>query len=295
MLNESLESNQRGTSMKIIFSRKGFDSGSGGVASPILPDGRLISLPIPAEEDPHSYKSVSINGVAIGPLVEDLTNGKIEQSRQCHLDPDLDAGSFIRHSDWRPAFGQIDAAQSHLALNKVSVGDLFLFFGWFRAVEQQRGRWRYIRDAPDLHVVYGWMKIGKILHLADRINLATQLEPYQEHPHLHGRDRPSNTLYVASDMMQLHDQIFDGGGLFRHISDSRILTKREQRQRSIWQVPSWLHPKHGSRLSYHENQERWTLTKDICVLESVARGQEFVLSLRNSCFADTWLHELFTG
>ncbi len=33
--------------MKIIISRKGFDSGSGGYPSPILPSGELCSLPIP--------------------------------------------------------------------------------------------------------------------------------------------------------------------------------------------------------------------------------------------------------
>jgi hypothetical protein len=34
----------RGTGMKIIFSRKGFDKKNGGVASPILPDDRICSL-----------------------------------------------------------------------------------------------------------------------------------------------------------------------------------------------------------------------------------------------------------
>lgn len=38
--------------MKIILSRKGFDSSVGGVASPLFPDGTLLSLPIP---DPQGY------------------------------------------------------------------------------------------------------------------------------------------------------------------------------------------------------------------------------------------------
>ena len=33
--------------MKIIISRKGFDSGSGGFPSPIMPDGTLLTTPIP--------------------------------------------------------------------------------------------------------------------------------------------------------------------------------------------------------------------------------------------------------
>lgn len=37
--------------MKVILSRKGFDSANGGIPSPILPDGTLLSLPIPSELD----------------------------------------------------------------------------------------------------------------------------------------------------------------------------------------------------------------------------------------------------
>ncbi len=37
--------------MQIILSRKGFDSASGGGPSPILPDGTLLSLPIPEDTD----------------------------------------------------------------------------------------------------------------------------------------------------------------------------------------------------------------------------------------------------
>ena len=33
--------------MKVVFSRKGFDSGTGGCPSSIFPDQRMTSLPIP--------------------------------------------------------------------------------------------------------------------------------------------------------------------------------------------------------------------------------------------------------
>ena len=33
--------------MRIILSRKGLDSATGGIPSPILPDGQLLPLPIP--------------------------------------------------------------------------------------------------------------------------------------------------------------------------------------------------------------------------------------------------------
>lgn len=39
----------------------------------------------------------------------------------------------------------------------VTVGDLFLFFGWFRQAEIVNERYRFVRKAPDLHVIYGWL------------------------------------------------------------------------------------------------------------------------------------------
>ena len=41
--------------MKIILSRKGFDSGYGGCPNPILPDGTLLSLPIPSRNEKVKY------------------------------------------------------------------------------------------------------------------------------------------------------------------------------------------------------------------------------------------------
>ena len=45
--------------MKIVLSRKGFDSAAGGVASPILPDGKMLSLPIPDRSSPITYADIS--------------------------------------------------------------------------------------------------------------------------------------------------------------------------------------------------------------------------------------------
>ena len=39
---------KEGEEMKVILSRKGFDSASGGYPSPILPNGTLLSMPIPS-------------------------------------------------------------------------------------------------------------------------------------------------------------------------------------------------------------------------------------------------------
>lgn len=41
--------------MKVILSRKGMDSEAGGIPSPILPDGTLLSLPIPDNTSGQKY------------------------------------------------------------------------------------------------------------------------------------------------------------------------------------------------------------------------------------------------
>ncbi|MEO0853818.1 MAG: hypothetical protein AAFY15_10000, partial [Cyanobacteria bacterium J06648_11] len=73
----------------VIFSRKGFDSGYGGVPSPILPDGRLVSLPIPYRDRRHTYQSVSFDTRPLAAIVTPLTKGRIAATASCHLDPDL--------------------------------------------------------------------------------------------------------------------------------------------------------------------------------------------------------------
>lgn len=71
--------------MKIIFSRKGFDSEFGKKPSPILFGIRPWSLPIPCRNKFElrsgskrpRYKDVVIDNINMGNLVEDLTNHKI--------------------------------------------------------------------------------------------------------------------------------------------------------------------------------------------------------------------------
>ena len=103
--------------MKIVLSRKGFDSGTGQVASPILPSGELCSLPIP-EPMPCSrskrYTEIMMGNHSLGAVVSDLTRGKIKPDTAAHLDPDLSFGSIPRLENWKPLFGQAGAAERHL-------------------------------------------------------------------------------------------------------------------------------------------------------------------------------------
>jgi hypothetical protein len=291
--------------MKIILSRKGFDSSSGGVPSPIMPDGRLISLPIPYKENDFTYEMIDLTfcGDPIGKLVNDLTRGKLTAKSRCHFDPDLNKNALKqRPPNWRASFGQSFTAQQHLCRQNIQSADLFLFFGWFHQVEREGGEWRFVRKAPNLHVIYGWLLVESVLDIAKCER--EQLAPWEDHPHVKYRnaEKPPNCLYVAADRFQLGNIDRAGGGFFEYVSADRKLTDPRQDssnwKRSCWRLPGWFHPSRSTTLSYHSRSEWWGLEGDDCTLSTVGRGQEFVLSLRGrspslSCDATDWLQRIF--
>lgn len=71
--------------LKIILSRKGFDSANGGIASPIMEDGTLISFPIPSN-DRDTYNALVYRSQSYTKILEDL---KYKGNPACHIDPDL--------------------------------------------------------------------------------------------------------------------------------------------------------------------------------------------------------------
>jgi hypothetical protein len=280
--------------VKVIISRKGFDSSNGGVASAIMPDGTLVPFPIPTGDET-TFGDITHNGAALGGLVASLTRGKQTGASGCHLDPDLDHGAVSRLPDWRPAFGQLGAAQSHLVNQGVCIGDLFLFFGWFRRVEQAATGWRYVPGSPDLHALYGWLRIGEIVSLG-RGEVPSQLAAFANHPHLNARrmGNASNTLYLAADRLGIGAIDVPGGGMFRKITDARTLTANGQHKRTVWSLPSWFHPDHGTILSRHSSLDRWEIDGWQCTLTTVAIGQEFVLSTDNHEAMVDWINEIFS-
>jgi len=138
--------------MKVVFSRKGFDSSNGGFASPIFPDGTLFSIPIPDKKTSVSYGDLNFHykGEPIQKILNDLTNETINSGKirncdyfsnkfKCHLDP-----MFIENKNFKGiVFGQEGGSASHLIKKNVQRGDIFLFFGWFKEVEKVNGKWRY--------------------------------------------------------------------------------------------------------------------------------------------------------
>jgi hypothetical protein len=288
--------------MKIILSRKGFDSANGGGPSPIFPDGRMLSLPIPASSSPTRFADCRWGEQNVGRLVESLTSGRVSTEHPAHLDPDLDHGVRPREAGWRPAFGQTGAAQTHLAQHGIGAGDLFLFFGWFREAELAAGgTWRFTRGAPDLHVLFGWLQVGELLRVADQGHRYGEHYPWlRDHPHLNGTWSDANTVYIAAETMNVfNDERFSrlpGGGTFSGFSQSRVLTAPQQAGRSFWRLPGWFYPANGElTFSYHDKPERWSRGPDGSAhLRSVARGQEFVLATNRDADVSNWLSDIFS-
>ncbi len=133
--------------VRIIFSRKGFDSRYGGGSSPVLSDGTMISLPIPEAGSGIRYSEIRTPRGPMLDLMRELGIARVRENEyrpldertEAHLDPDLYSGALQRHSDWRPVFGQSSAAQGHLSNNGVRAGDLFVFLR--NVPENGRNRW----------------------------------------------------------------------------------------------------------------------------------------------------------
>lgn len=205
--------------MKVIFSRKGFDSAAGKAPSPII-DGVPISLPIPtARRSETTYLALGL-----GKIVEQMTKGRIGASNLCHQDP--------MFHDGRWAFGQTGATQSHLERNGVGVGDVFLFFGLFSSLERQNRH----------HRIFGYMQVDEVRRLGCQPSKDDNLEGFaRRHPHAIGEWNENNTIYLGS------------GAKARTAHPLLRLTKPGAGV-SVWTVPAWLKT---AGLTYHTNSLRW--------------------------------------
>lgn len=279
--------------MRIILSRKGFDSSTGGTPSPIFPDGSLLSLPIPDKASQLAYDDIAGNRWgSVGDLVQQLAG--IRRTHRAHLDPDLRSASIPRDKAWRPIFGQSGSAESHLRNQGVDIGDVFLYFGLFRRVERVNSEWRYLRGSKPVHVLFGWLQISA--------RVAVDKWPPSDswahnHPHFRREKDSRNVLYVSSDRLKLRgytSRNIAGAGVFKTISPKLILTAPEARGPSQWLLPRWFHPaSRSSTLSYHQKNSRWRRDERGTLLSSTSRGQEFVLDCDDYPEALGWLKSLF--
>ena len=287
--------------MKIILSRKGFDSSTGGFASPIIVDngngeeGQLLSLPIPVTEEQEkknekgiSYNKLRYNGISLSTIIKQLT---YRQFKQAHLDPDLcEKHLETRPEGWTKAFGQTGSAQTYLKHRGVKEDDLFLFFGWFKQAKYDNNcKLKYVRGAKNLHVIFGWLQVGKIIEV-EKDKIPSWLN---NHPHvLNAGKKPydkNNTIYVSAGNLSfkgLSEQ--EGGGVFSHFKKPLQLTAQEEDAMSHWCLPKWLYENYVEGL--------WSCNNECCVaFDSNGNRQEFVFDVpeKNKQKAIDWLKEMF--
>jgi hypothetical protein len=231
-------------------------------------------------------------------LVADLTRGKMRGSEIAHLDPDLSEASLARKDGWRPSLGQTGIAQSHLAAKGVGPGDIFMFFGWFRPVEETEKGWRFVPGARDEHVMFGYLQVGQLLALGarpDTQQVVSERGWLEGHPHLVGHRDENNTLYLASDELVINGRPtgLPGASAFETYRPDRVLTASEG-PKSRWAIPDWLMPSdERPTLSYHGSPERWSRNEEgQARLQTVAKGQEFVFDAQGIPEVDDWIASL---
>lgn len=189
--------------LRVVLSRKGFDTGSGGAPSPIV-SGRPISLPIPTRR-----RSVTTYAdLGLGEHVEKVTRGKIARDHLCHEDPMFTGGQCI--------FGQCGAAQSHLRNQCVGIGDVFLFFGLFS----------HESTGERHHRIFGFLRVKEV---GSPSSMPSLNKLARSHPHTLGEWNENNSVYLGEGGVALtaHDalRLTQPGGPLRH-----------------WIVPNWLGP-----------------------------------------------------
>jgi hypothetical protein len=267
--------------MKVILSRKGFDSSYGGSPSAILPNGELLSFPIPHAVGSTRYGDIrKTTGYTIKELIV-MLGLKVKTEDICHMDPDLVRGSFQRHPDWRPIFGQCGAAAAHLSGKNVRVGDLFLFFGWFRKTKETPHGLQWDASDPGRHIIYGYLEIGQIVP----VDMATKVPNWANyHPHAQRelRSTPNNVLYIASRFLSGAESV-PGAGVLR-FTEGLALTI-EGRNRTEWRLPEFF----KSLLITYHSPASWKQDH----FRAASRGQEFVIE--ESDAVTQWARSLVTG
>jgi len=204
--------------MRIVFSRKGFDTQNGRGPSPII-DGLPVSLPIP---DTKGLSRTTYGDLGLGALAHAASRGRFGDESLCHHDP-----MFL--PDGRCILGQCHSAQGHLANQGVGAGDVLLFFGLFCAAG----------GAPH-HRIFGYCIVDEVIPL--RCADEAMLDQFRavDHPHSLGMHGTNDTLYVGE------------GRQAGTASDELRLTVPEG-PLQLWKRPGWLR---RGELSYFGSSER---------------------------------------
>jgi Nucleotide modification associated domain 3 len=284
----------------LVLSRKGFDASAGRGASPYFPeDGRLLSLPIPDARATRAartrYADITFEAGNMLQLLRSLYPRRVFADDQlAHLDPDLSANSLPERDGgrFRGLAGQANAAAAHLRRQMVDVGDLFLFFGRFRAARSSvGGSYAFEPGAQDFHALFGYLEVANRIRLPDdrrsrALKEARAAAP--SFPHFLKRHKPAfaELVYVAREQLSFRPGR-PGFGLFRY-SDRLRLTRPNERL-SAWRLPACFDE---VSLTYNPRtaKREWHRVGETVEFRAAGRGQEFVCSPTSS--VQEWARKL---
>lgn len=294
--------------MKVILSRKGFDSATGGMPSPLLPDGTLLSLPIPARVGPHRFCDIRTpTGMSYARVLRELgwkrarfSLGRRANGDICHLDPDLRFATTGRAPGWRPAFGQVGVGQTQLQTpgpdrRGIAPGDLFLFFGWFRAAERLSGRLRFSPGTSAFHALFGWLRVGHIVTLNNAAQRGAALGDHPwlaTHPHACDADYWAQRICRNGDnRIYLSANGAGAAGTFRFAPSVRLTA--DGMSASRWKLWPWLRKAGNARLSRCSDAAR--LDRAAGIFDTHAgRWQEMVVDVAQHPGVEAWATRLIS-
>jgi hypothetical protein len=274
--------------MKIILSRKGFDSYTGGITSPIFENGDMISFPIPEIEEidvsDDTFDLLHYNGLNFTNLLHQFG---YKQKQRCHIDPDLVKERRVKSvENWNAIFGQCDSAATHLDKTiKVGIGDIFLFFGNFHCVENHNGIYRKTKKTGnfykdnDLQVIWGYLQVKEIIRDHEK------QKEYKWHPHSkpYYLDKKTNIMYVSYDKLTFNKNI-DAYGILKFRKD-RVLTKENCSKANWIKNPVY----DSDNVKEYSDRKNSSLNKEKTIYY---RGQWQELGLNESLDCEEWAKKI---
>lgn len=276
-----MRANNKNKNYKVSLSRKGFDSATGGIASPVI-ENEFISFPIPEGGSGLFYKDLNFNGTRLN-FFEILRQLNATLYSECHMDPNLKPQLYglKENEGWSPAFGQDGLAAIHLTkTHKFKPGDVFLFFGRFRMAERNLHKvfWTGKRE---FHAIYGFLEIGEIINIEKSVDF--DFTKFKNHPHIRMKDSnfysSESTLFIPAEK-SIHgfSKTF---GIFKF--NNELVLSESTGSLNKWKLPVPFRNKSFSYLKFIPKNGKIT---------SPGRGQEMVGAADQNLIS--WIGEIIS-
>lgn len=284
--------------MRIVLSRKGYDSANGGMPSPVFVSSdenwnyRMYSLPIPEFRRNSDGSIISFN---TGAKRSDLRYPRdfdvkvsypkgLDSDFFVHHDPDIRRYTHRRiPENWVPVYGQTEGAATHLRGEHdehLGTDTLFIYFGLFQFVARNaEGSWVRMPGTEPFHAIWGYLQAKKVVCMdISKRKCSEAVARYSWHPHCseHKLQSRKNTLYIGSESPLTFDgRVMDvpSYGTFKYSRELALTADRMSSSR--WSLDSlpWLDL--DNRLPHMTHHDGKSFGNGF--FQSAMIGQEFIV------------------